>query len=350
MEVIELNERKIGTGNPCFIIGEVAQSHDGSLGIAHSYIDALANAGVDAVKFQTHIADAESTLDDKFRIKFSYEDQTRYDYWKRMEFSKEQWQGLAAHANDKNIIFLSSPFSVTAAKLLQKIKVPAWKVASGELENYELLQYIAKTKKPVLLSSGMSSWKELEKVFDFFINHRSPVSIFQCTSRYPVNLSSVGLNVIQEIKQKFKVPSGLSDHSGSIFPSIAAMAQGADLIEVHVVFHRNMFGPDTAASITIEELKLLVSARDAFWKMRSHVNKDKTAEKMKDMKMLFGRSLAPKVNLSKGKIISKNNLTLKKPGTGISYKDIDKVVGKKVTQTVNKKRLLYWEDLEAEIE
>ena len=350
MEVIELNGRKIGPGNPCFMIGEIAQSHDGSLGIAHSYIDALAETGVDAVKFQTHFADAESTLDDKFRIRFSYEDQTRYDYWKRMEFSEEQWKELAAHAIEKKLIFLSSPFSVQAAKLLQKIQIPAWKLPSGELENYELLQYIAKTKKPVLLSSGMSSWKELEAVFYFFNNYQSPVSIFQCTSSYPVNLSSVGLNIIQEIKKKFNVPSGLSDHSGSIFPSLSAMAQGADLIEVHVVFHKKMFGPDTVASITVEELELLVNARDAFWEMQRHVNKDEIAEEMKDMKMLFGRSLALKVDLSKGEIISKSDLTLKKPGTGISYKHIDKVVGKKAKRSIPKKRLLRWEDLEAEIE
>lgn len=350
MGVIELNGRKIGPGNPCFMIGEVAQAHDGSLGIAHSYIDALAEIGVDAVKFQTHFADAESTLDDKFRIHFSYEDQTRYDYWKRMEFSKEQWQELAAHAIEKKLIFLSSPFSVKAAKLLEKMQIPAWKVASGELENYELLKYIAKTKKPVLLSSGMSSWKELEAVFDFFRNSRSPISIFQCTSSYPVNLLSVGLNVIQEIRKKFNVPSGLSDHSGSIFPSLAAMAQGADLIEVHVVFHKKMFGPDTVASITVEELELLVNARNAFWKMQKYVDKDEIAEQMKDMKILFGRSLAPKVDLSKGEVISKNNLTLKKPGTGISYKAINKVIGKKVKRSISKKNLLYWEDLEVEIE
>ncbi len=350
MDVIELNGRKIGPGNPCFIIGEVGQSHDGSIGIAHSYIDALADSGVDAVKFQTHIADAESTLDDKFRIRFSYEDKTRYDYWKRMEFSKEQWKELAAHAIEKNLTFLSSPFSVKAAKILQRIKIPAWKVASGELENYELLHYIAKTKKPVFISSGMSSWQELENIFYFFSNYQSPVSIFQCTSSYPTRLSSVGLNVIKEIKNKFNVPSGLSDHSGTIFPSLAAMANGADLIEVHVVFHKKMFGPDTAASITIEELKMLVNARNAFWEMNQYVNKDEVAIEMKDSKILFGRSLAPKVDLSKGKIISKSDLTLKKPGAGISYKYIDKVVGKKLIRSISKKRLLYWEDLEDETE
>ena len=115
----------------CFVIAEIGQAHDGSLGNAHAYIDAIANTGADAVKFQTHIASAESTKDEPWRVKFSLQDETRYDYWRRMEFSKEQWVGLKKHADDKGLLFLSSAFSIEAFELLQRVGVSAWKVASG---------------------------------------------------------------------------------------------------------------------------------------------------------------------------------------------------------------------------
>src|SRR4030095_1630017 len=149
--------------NPkCLIIGEVAQAHDGSLGMAHAYIDAVANAGADAVKFQTHIAAAESTPGEPWRVKFSRQDTTRYDYWKRMEFSEEQWRGLADHANGRGLLFLSSGFSPEAVDLLERVGVPAWKVGSGEVSNPPLLAKMARTGKPVILSSGLSDWDELD--------------------------------------------------------------------------------------------------------------------------------------------------------------------------------------------
>ena len=134
-EVIKIKGRKIGKGQPVFIIGEIAQAHDGSLGAAHAYIDAIANTGADAVKFQTHIAEAESSPRERWRVNFSYQDKTRFDYWKRMEFTLEQWKGLKKHAEEKGLIFLSSPFSSEAVEILERIGVSAWKVASGEVNN-----------------------------------------------------------------------------------------------------------------------------------------------------------------------------------------------------------------------
>src|SRR5438132_6125934 len=127
--------RPVGAGHPCLIVGEIAQAHDGSLGVAHAFIDAIANAGADAVKFQTHIAAAESTPSEPWRVKFSTQDETRYDYWKRMEFTEPQWLGLKQHADERGLLFLSSPFSLEAVELLQRIGITSWKVASGELSN-----------------------------------------------------------------------------------------------------------------------------------------------------------------------------------------------------------------------
>src|SRR5436190_15065887 len=168
MPQFSIGNRKVGDGQPCLIIAEVAQAHDGSLNLAHSFIDSIAEARADAVKFQTHIATAESSPQEQWRVPFSKQDASRYDYWKRMEFTKEQWGGLKEHAEAKGLIFLSSPFSTQAVDWLKEIGIQAWKIASGEVRNEVLLEKIIQTKLPVLLSSGMSSWAELNQTVQQF--------------------------------------------------------------------------------------------------------------------------------------------------------------------------------------
>src|SRR5438093_768228 len=154
--------RPVGAGHPCLIVGEIAQAHDGSLGFAHAFIDSFAGAGADAVKFQTHIAAAESTPAEPWRVKFSPQDVTRYDYWRRMEFAEEHWDGLKRHAEERGLVLLSSPFSGEAVDLLERLGMVAWRVASGEVPNAPLLDRLLATKGPLLLPSGMSSLTELD--------------------------------------------------------------------------------------------------------------------------------------------------------------------------------------------
>src|SRR5262245_14472502 len=156
------NDVALVQSKPCLIVGEVAQAHEGSLGFAHAYIEAIATTGADAVKFQTHIAAAESTPLEPWRVKFSEQDASRYDYWKRMEFTEDQWCGLKKHADEKGLKFLSSPFSVEAVELLTRVGVSAWKIASGEVSNTQMFERIAATKLPVILSSGMSPLSEID--------------------------------------------------------------------------------------------------------------------------------------------------------------------------------------------
>ena len=146
-----------------FIIAEIAQAHDGSLGILHSYIDALATTGIDAIKFQTHIAEAESSIHEPFRVKFSYVDDTRFDYWKRMSFTLEQWQGIKKHCDEVGLEFMSSPFSLAAVELLEAVGIQRYKIGSGEVSNLLMLDRICRTGKPIILSSGMSSMDELDQ-------------------------------------------------------------------------------------------------------------------------------------------------------------------------------------------
>ncbi|NWG24083.1 MAG: N-acetylneuraminate synthase family protein [Pseudorhodoplanes sp.] len=339
--------RLVGPGQPAYLIAEVAQAHDGSLGFAHAFIDAAAEARADAIKFQTHFADEESTRDEQFRIKFSRQDASRFDYWKRMEFTDEQWAGLADHAREKKLHFISSAFSARAVELLERLGMPTWKVASGEVLSPGFLQRLAKTGKPVLLSTGMSPYAEIETAFRSLRDAGAPVAILQCTSRYPTPLQEVGLNVIDELRRRFGCPVGLSDHSGQVYPALIAMARGASIIEAHITLDRRMFGPDTSSSLTVEEFALLGRTRDAIAEIDAHpVDKDRMAEAMTGMRDLFQKSVAPKRALSAGTLLTRDMLTTKKPATGIPAGELERVVGRRLSRDVLPDRVLNWSDLD----
>jgi N-acetylneuraminate synthase len=346
MSTIKINNRKIGHREPTFLIAEIAQAHDGSLGIAHSFIDVAAEAGADAVKFQTHIAEHESTLDEPFRTDFSWEDETRYEYWERMEFTNKQWQELADHARSEGLVFLSSAFCKPAVDLLKSVKVPAWKVGSGEYKSSELVEYMAETGKPVLFSTGMSTLEEVDSMVEAIEQH-APYALFQCTSNYPTDLKNVGLNVIDELTEQYDCPVGLSDHSGSIYPGLAAIARGIDLLEVHLTFDQRMFGPDSEASVTPDELETLAQMRDAVQIMDENpVAKDEVAESLTDTRSFFTKSIAPVKDLSAGTKLTEEVLAAKKPGSGIPYENRDEVIGSRLSNDISPDRLLTWDDID----
>jgi len=315
--------------------------------MAHAYVDAVAETGAAAIKFQTHIASEESTLDEPFRVRFSYQDETRYDYWKRMEFTEEQWAGLAEHARQQGLVFLCSAFSVKAVKMLRDLGMPAWKIGSGEVNSGDLLDAMAENGAPILLSTGMSHLNEIETCINRIKEKELPFAVFQCTTQYPTPLEKVGLNLIEEIRNRFKCPVGLSDHSGTIFPGLAAMAHNVDLLEVHVTFHKRLFGPDVIASITIDELKLILEAKRAFHTMLTNPgDKDKAAASLAETKTLFTKSLAPSRPLSEGTVLKAEMLALKKPGNGIPGEELKNIVGRRLIHDVTPERLLTWDDLE----
>lgn len=314
-----------------YLIAEIAQAHDGSLGIAHSYIDALAETGIDAVKFQTHIADAESSSLEPFRINFSYEDATRFDYWKRMEFTAEQWMGLKQHCEDKKLEFISSPFSIAAVELLQKIGINKFKIGSGEVNNHLMLEVIAKTGKEIILSSGMSNFLELDAAIHCIKTYGNQLSILQCTTAYPSKPEEWGLSVIQELKNRYKLPVGFSDHSGDMYACLAATVLGAELLEFHAVFDKRMFGPDAKASIEIDQIKRLVDGVKQI-KLALDNPIDKTDNsKFSSLKNIFEKSLSVNKNLKAGHIICMEDLEAKKPkGAGMDANKYKQIIGKKL--------------------
>ncbi|HEX8332883.1 MAG TPA: N-acetylneuraminate synthase family protein [Segetibacter sp.] len=326
------------------IIAEIAQAHDGSVGILHSYIDALAATGVDVIKFQTHIADAESSEFEPFRKKFSYVDKSRFDYWKRMELTLEQWQQIKKHCDEVNVEFMSSPFSCEAVNLLEKLNVKRYKIGSGEVTNHLLLRKIAAMCKPVILSSGMSSYEELDEAVEIFTSENIAVSVLQCTTAYPTTPNEWGLNIIRTLKERYNIPTGFSDHSGDIYACLAATALGAEIIEFHAVFDKRMFGPDASSSIEIDDVRRLVDGvKQIRRSLLKVLSKDSEAEKVEKLKMMFGKSLAINRDLPEGYILTEEDLEAKKPsGYGIPAKDYEKAIGKRL-----KCSLKQWDFLES---
>lgn len=333
--------------NGSLIIGEIAQSHDGSLGTCHAYIDAIANAGADAVKFQTHIADAESTPAEPWRVKFSPQDITRFDYWKRMEFSEEQWAGLKKHADDRGLLFLSSPFSMEAFDLLSRVGVAAWKVASGEVTNVKLLDRMFESQLPILLSTGMSLVSEIDTLIERIQRSGSSFALLQCTSMYPTPPEKLGLNLIPYFCDRYHCPVGLSDHSGSIFAGLGAASLGAAVIEVHVTFSREAFGPDVIASITTSELKTLVEGVRFIERALTHpVDKGQLAEELKPVRSLFTKSIVSQRNLKAGSLLTEDMVAFKKPGTGLQPEHLFKLIGRRLRKDIPKNSQLQENDFE----
>jgi len=342
-----IGPRKIGNGHPVFVVVDVAQAHDGSLGTAHAFIDVIAEAGADAVKFQTHIAHAESTAAEPFRVQFSQQDRDRYEYWRRMEFTPEQWRGLAEHARESGLEFLSSPFSIEAVDLLIDIGIRAWKVGSGEITNTVLLERIVKSEKPILLSSGMSSWRELDSAVNMVIGAGRPCMVYQCTTRYPCPPELVGLGLIGAMRERYHLPVGLSDHSGMSCFGIAAAALGAASVEVHITMSPYCFGPDVPASLTPAGLKRMVKGIRSVESSLSHSpDKDRFADSSEETRKMFGRSVVTRVPLEKGELIESHHLTVKKPARGLPPTAMNGLVGRRINRDLPADHFIMEDDLE----
>jgi N-acetylneuraminate synthase len=263
-----------------------------------------------------------------------------------MEFSAEQWCGLRDHARDAGLVFLSSPFSVEAVTLLDRLEMAAWKVASGEVNNPLLLEAMAATGKPALISSGMSTWAELDGAVARFREQACPVALLQCTTAYPCPPERIGLDMLDRLRERYQAPVGLSDHSGTIFAAIAAATMGANLVELHVTLSREMFGPDVPASVTTSELRQVVEGLQFVHRAQAAgTNKDQEAVQLQPLRAAFGKSLVARHPLPAGAILRKEDLTAKKPGRGIPASEVHSVVGMRVLRALSTDEFLRRDDL-----
>ena len=332
--------------NNIYIIAEIGNTHEGSLGLAKQFIKAAAECGVDAVKMQTHIFEAESLPCAPNPPYFK--DETRKEYFERTSFTLEQWKELKRYTqNDLKIDFFSSPFSLEAVDLLEKVGMDIYKIASGEVNNIPLLEKIAKTKKRVLLSSGMSSWSEIdEAVQTLQLNGCEDLTVLQCTSEYPCPPEQSGLNVLDELKLRYKnIKIGYSDHTMGVAIPLAAVVKGATVIEKHFTLSQKMYGSDAMNSTEPQDFKKLVDEIRQIQIALSHdVDKDQKVRSLKDMKKTFEKSIVSRRSIKSMEIINERDLAFKKPGDGIPARDYNKILGKKIKKYVDKDYKFTWED------
>jgi N,N'-diacetyllegionaminate synthase len=305
------------------VIAEAGMNHDGSLGNAIRLAEVAAECGADGIKFQLHDASAETTRDAPSPPYFQHE--SRWEYFERTAFTDDQWAGLKAACDAAGIEFLCSVFSLEAVDRLERVGVARYKVGSGEVTNVDLIRRVAATGKPVLLTSGMSSWAELDRAVEAA---GSDVTVLQCTSAYPTLPEQVGLNVLAELRDRYAKPVGFSDHTVGNYAAFAAVALGAVVVEKHFALSKELYGPDAALSMEPDDLEDLVEGiRDIEAMLASPVDKD-DLEPFGEMKRVFEKSVVSVSNIPAGATIAREMLAAKKPGTGIPAARIAEVVGR----------------------
>jgi N-acetylneuraminate synthase len=323
------------------IIAEVGSVHDGSIGNAKKLVELFSKKGADVIKFQTHLADFETTKNATSPTYF--QDENRYDYFKRIEFSESQWRELVKECHINNVLFSSSVFSIQSLELLLKIGSDMIKIPSGEISNLQLIKEVSRVNLPVHISTGMSSLEEIDKAIEI-LSHVSDLTIYQCTSLYPCRPNQVGLNVINEFKQRYGRKVGFSDHTQSEIAAVLAINYGISAIEKHVGFSKEMYGSDAQFAMEPNDFEhFALSIREAEIIVGSTIDKN-NLELVKHQKLIFEKSLVAQKNLQKGDVISKDDLAVKKPGTGLSPSHIDALIGRTLKRTKEKDEIFSWED------
>jgi N-acetylneuraminate synthase len=321
-----------------FIIAEVGSVHDGSFGNACKLIELATNCGASAIKFQTHISDAETLPNAPMPSYFKGE--PRYEYFQRTGFTKQQWSKLKQHCDERHIEFMSSPFSIEAVELLEEIGMKRFKIPSGEVTNIPMLEEIAKLKKPVLLSSGMSNWQELDQAVKTIQQYHNDITVMQCSSAYPCTDEKVGLNILNEMKQRWSLPIGFSDHTLDNHAIFSSVTLGATVVEKHFTFSKYMYGSDAQHSAEPTQFKELVKGVRAIETMlSSNVDKNDTSD-YKEMKNIFEKSIIAKQTITSGTILTEKMLCYKKPGTGIPASRYKSIIGKKTNRVISANEMI----------
>lgn len=330
---------------PCKIIAEIGLSHEGSLGFAFKFIESAKKSGADVVKFQYHISEFESSKEEPFRANFSVQDQTRWDYWERTSFTLNQWKQIIDKCHSESVDFCVSVFSGEAARRMIELGVKNIKLGSGDLTNPEIHNALVEWSGNLFISTGMANYEEIDSTIESFRNHleTNRLVVFQCTSKYPTPFNEVGINIIGKIKEKWNVKVGLSDHSIGIDSAIVAICFGANAIEKHIVFSKEMFGPDVTSSITFSELSDLSRFRNNFLKIIEKVDKDKISMELKKERKIFGRSLGLNKAFRKNEIIHERDFCFRKPAGGLLWNDRLGLIGKRLNKDVELGELIRME-------
>jgi N,N'-diacetyllegionaminate synthase len=327
------------------IIAEVGLAHDGSLGAAHAFIDAIAGVGVETIKFQVHIAEAESSKSEEFRIRPSSQDATRFDYWKRTGFSLEQWRELKLHCETVGTEFLATPFSLSAFEMLVDLGCDSIKIGSGDFTNPEMLERLESFNGRAYMSTGLAFQEEVDSVVSRL--HKSlDLVLMQCTSAYPTPPTWTNFEIMEFWRRKYKIPVGYSDHSGQIHSGLHAISLGADVLEIHACFSKKDFGLDVSSSLTIEEIEMLVNHSKRVAEFRETLTKNEVAGELKAIRNLFGRSLGLTRDLNQGEQVKLGDFTLRKPAGGLTWERRFDLVGKRAVRQLSQLELVTDESFE----
>lgn len=318
-----------------FIIAEAGDNHNGDYNLALQLVDKAVEAGADCVKFQTFITE---NVISKFAEKADYqkentgESESQYEMVKKLELSFEQFRSIKGYCEKKGILFLSTPFDLDSIDFLQEIDIPFWKIPSGEITNLPYLEKIAKTKKDIILSTGMSTMEEIGQALDILRkNGAGNITLLHCNTEYPTPFEDVNLQAMKTMKKAFGVSVGYSDHTAGIEVPIAAVAMGATVIEKHFTLDKNMEGPDHKASLEPDELRQMVtSIRNIEKAMGSDVKQPSPSEK-KNIN-IARKSIVAKRAIQKGEILTEENLYIKRPGDGISPMRWYEIIGTKAVK------------------
>lgn len=350
MRDVQIDGKIIGNKAPVFLIAEVGVNHNGDLSIAKKLIDIAVEAKVDAIKFQTFITEKlilKSTPKVEYQKDYSKDDENFYDMVKKYELSKEEFENLKKYCSNKGLIFLSTPFDEMAVGWLEELNVPAYKIGSGDMNNFPLLDLICSKGKPILLSTGMATLNEVKESVNFIKSKGiEDIIIFQCTTNYPASYEEINLNVIDTYRRKFpNMIIGFSDHSIGIEASIGAVAKGVKVIEKHFTLDKNMKGPDHKASMNPEELiKWVETIRKIEIILGSY---EKTPSKTElEIAKIARKSIVSLKDMEIGDFVKLEDISIKRPGYGISPKEFNKVIGKRVKKKILKDTVICWEDLE----
>lgn len=330
------------TENHVSIIAEVGSVHDGSFGNALKLADLAKFLGADAVKYQTHLSEHETLANAPSPGYFSAE--SRYDYFIRTGFSLEQWHQIKAHCDDIGIEFISSPFSEMAVKWLDEIGVSRFKIPSGEVTNLPMLAAINQMGRPVILSSGMSNWTEIDQAVAEL--NSVDLTLMQCTSQYPCPPENVGLNVISEMQSRYNKPVGYSDHTQTNYAAFAAVSLGASCVEKHLTFSNAMYGSDAPLASEPAAFKDLVDGIRAISAMQAaSIDKDDITPYI-EMKQIFEKSIVAAKDIPADTELTADLFSYKKPGNGISAADYKSLLGKTTKQAITKDEMIQLSDLD----
>jgi len=342
MKYFSIGRHKIGPDHPVFVIAEAGINHNGSLALAKKLVDMAKKTGVDCIKFQTHITEQEM-----IHTKIKPGNISKKSLWsiiKNCELSENEEIKLERYCKEKKILFLSTPFSISAVNRLEKLNIKAYKIGSGELTNEPFLVKIAKTKKPIILSTGMSEIHEIKHAVNLFGKYKNPLALLQTTSEYPANYSDINLGVIEKFHKLFKIPIGISDHSLGIYTALGAVAKGACIVEKHITLDKKMPGPDQKISLEEHELTELVKGCKAI-KLALGDSK-KILRKEKPILKFARESIVSIKNIQKDELLSEKNIGTKRPNTGqIPAKNFYQIIGKKAKHVIPKNKQLSYGDI-----